>query len=134
MVFKLNISDAKTGKSYQLEVPEKNNAKLIGKKIGDEIPCEVVGLSGYAFKITGGSDSDGFPMRKGVKGSARKKLLLSGGVGYRQKIKGIKKRKSIRGEVISDKIVQINAVITKYGKQKLEDLKKKPEEQQEQKQ
>ena len=49
------------------------------------------------LEITGGSDNDGFPMRKDVEGSARKKIILTGAPGFHPKTDGLRKRKSVRG-------------------------------------
>ncbi|OYT43674.1 MAG: 30S ribosomal protein S6e [Candidatus Aenigmarchaeota archaeon ex4484_56] len=107
------------GKSFQKDV----DVNLFhGKKIGDKINGDLIGLSNYEIQITGGSDKQGFPMKKGVAGSGRKKLLLIRGVGIRKK--GIRRRKSVRGEVISDEIAQINMKIIKEGDQKFEELLK----------
>jgi len=97
-------------------------------KIGDEFDAGIIDLPAYKLKITGGSDKDGFPMRKGVEGSGRKRLLLSGGVGYRPKEKGVRKRKTVRGEVICEEIAQLNCMIVKYGKKPIEELLGKKEE------
>lgn len=145
MVFKIVISDPKTRRAYQKEV-EKQASGLIGKKIGDTFSGNVLGLSGYEFQITGGSDKEGFPMRRDVEGTARKKILLSSGPGFHPKRKGQRKRKSIRGNTISTAISQINVKVVKYGDKPLEKIfgvkeekaekeatEKKPEEKTEEK-
>jgi len=119
MAFKLVISDPKTRKSYQKEV---SGEGILGKKIGDKFPGNVAGLEGYELQITGGTDKDGFPMRKDVYGAGRKKILLSSGTGFRAKLKGQRKRKSIRGNTISEDIAQINSKIVKQGKLPLEKI------------
>ncbi len=130
MNVKFVINDPTTGRSYQKEVEQSKIENLFGLKIGDEFDAGIIDLPGYRLKITGGSDKDGFPMKKGVEGTGRKRLLLSGGVGYRPKEEGVKKRKTVRGEVIADDIVQINCVVVKEGKQKLEEIFGKKEEEQ----
>jgi small subunit ribosomal protein S6e len=109
------------GKSFQKEVDDNI---FYGKKIGDKIEGSVVGLDKFEIQITGGSDKQGFPMRKGVHGTIRKKLLLSGGVGYKPKRKGVKRRKSIRGETISEEIAQLNLKILKEGERKFDEILK----------
>ena len=128
MEFKVVISDPATGKAYQKVVSGANANKLIGKQIGDVINGTLVDLPpDYELKITGGSDKDGFPMRPDLPGTGRKRILLSGGVGYRPKEKGVRKKKTVRGRVISKDIVQINVKVVKHGKIPLEEFFKKEE-------
>lgn len=124
--FKVVISDPKTGKAYQKVVSGANANKLIEKQIGDIINGTLVDLPpDYELQITGGSDKDGFPMRPDLPGTGRKRILLSGGVGYNPKEKGVRKRKTVRGRVISADIVQINMKVVKHGKIPLEEFFKK---------
>ena len=60
---KIVISDPKTRKAYQIE---KDLPVLFGKKIGEQIEGDSMGLAGFKIEITGGSDKEGFPMRKEV--------------------------------------------------------------------
>jgi small subunit ribosomal protein S6e len=130
--FKVVISDPKTGRAYQKVVSGANANKLIGKQIGDVINGTLVDLPpDYELQITGGSDKDGFPMRPDLPGTGRRRLLLSGGVGYNPKEKGVRRRKTVRGRVISADIVQINMKVVKHGKIPLEEFFKKEEGEQE---
>lgn len=108
MVFKICIGYPKTKKTYQVE---KDAPSLIGMKIGQKFDGSIIGLDGFTLQITGGSDKEGFPMRPEVDGSGRKKLLLSRPPGFHPKMKGQRKRKYVRGNVISTEIVQINCKI-----------------------
>lgn len=116
MVFKITISFKE--KSYQIE---RDAPQLIGMKINDVFSGNIIGLPGYKLKITGGSDNCGFPMRSDVEGSGKRKLLLGPGIGFKGK-KGEKKRKTIRGNTISESIVQINCKIIEVGEKPLEEL------------
>lgn len=116
--FKIVIG-AKDGKCYQKEVPEEDSKNLLGKKIGDTVKGETVGLTGYEFEITGGTDSAGFPMRKDIVGTGRKRILAVSGVGLKKKAKGRRKRKTVCGNTIHPKISQINLKILKEGKETL---------------
>jgi len=108
------------GKSYQKSIEN----KLIGKKIGDKISGDIIGLKGYELEITGGSDNAGFPMRSDVPGMGRKRILLAKkGVGLRKlKRKGARIRKTVRGNTIGDNIAQINLKVLKVGKDELEKI------------
>lgn len=118
--FKLTIANPKKGKSYQREVKDQEASVFLGKKIGDTIKGELINLTGYEFKITGGSDYCGFPMRKDVRGTGRKKILAVMGVGLKKKGKGQRQRKTVCGNTIHDNISQINLLTTVEGKQPLE--------------
>jgi Ribosomal protein S6E (S10) len=120
LAFKLIISQGEN--SHQMEVEGAESKKLIGLKIGEEFDAATVGLSGYTLRITGGSDKNGFPMKKGVDGPRRIKSLLSGGVGFKPRRKGQRRRKTVRGNTISDDIVQINTIVVKKGTKSIEDL------------
>ncbi len=120
MAFKLIISQGEN--SHQMEVEGAESKKLIGLKIGEEFDAATVGLSGYTLRITGGSDKNGFPMKKDVDGPRRIKSLLSGGVGFKPRRKGQRRRKTVRGNTISDDIVQINTIVVKKGTKSIEDL------------
>lgn len=109
--FKVVISDPKTGKAKQVTVKGSEAQKLLGLKIGDIFDGAIVGYSGRKIRITGGTDNSGFPMRPDLPGGAKRKLLLSGPPGFRPKKRGLRKRVTVRGNVITEDIVQINAVI-----------------------
>jgi small subunit ribosomal protein S6e len=116
--FKIVIG-TKEGKCYQKELAEEDSKNLIGKKIGDNIKGELIGLTGYEFVITGGTDYAGFPMRKDIAGVGRKRILAVAGVGLKKKAKGIRKRKTVCGNTVHPKISQINLKVLKEGKEKL---------------
>jgi small subunit ribosomal protein S6e len=116
---KLVINDVKTGKSYQKVI---SDDALEGKKIGDMISGDSVGLPGYELQVRGGSDNAGFPMRWDIDGTARKKALLTGGPGVHLDRRGMRVRKSVRGNVVGKTIVQVNLKVTKYGSKSVEDL------------
>jgi small subunit ribosomal protein S6e len=122
VTFKIVVSEPETRKSYQLEVDQSKVAGLIGKKIGEEFNGDLIGLPGYTLRITGGTDKDGFPMHPDVHGSVKKKALLAMPPGFHPKIKGQRKRKTVRGNTVSDQIVQINVKVTKKGEKPLEEL------------
>ncbi len=77
--FKVVVNDTKSGKSYQVPVSGHHANSLIGKKIGDEVDGIFISLPGYKLQITGGTDKDGFAMRKDLPGMVRRRLLLSDG-------------------------------------------------------
>jgi len=114
IVFKVVISDPKTGKAIQVEVKGEDTKRFIGKRIGDIIPGEWVGLEGYKLEITGGSDFAGAPMVKSVEGPGKKYIWWW--VDKRTKVK-----KLVRGNTISEETVQINTKIVEYGPKPFEE-------------
>jgi small subunit ribosomal protein S6e len=50
-------------------------------------------------------------MRGNVHGGVRRAVVLSGGAGFNPKKEGERRRKTVRGSVITDDIVQINMKI-----------------------
>ncbi len=114
--FKCVISDGKEGKSYQKALED---TSLVGKKIGDKISGDILGLEGYELEIRGGSDAAGFPLRKDVHGPIRKRALLGKGIGARIKRSGMKRRKTVCGNQITEKTAQVNLVVRKAGKEDL---------------
>lgn len=119
--FKLCISDPSTGKTFQREVKDEMARPFIGLNIGEPVKGDSFEFSGYEFQITGGSDYCGFPMRGGILGQ-RKKIALYGGIGFRGAGKGIKKRKTVCGHKIHERISQVNLKVTKPGNKKLVDI------------
>jgi small subunit ribosomal protein S6e len=92
------------------------NQEVSGDVLGDE-------FKGYIFKISGGNDKQGFPMKQGVMTAKRVRLLLKKGSScYRQRRKGERKRKSVRGCIVSSDIQVLNLVIVRKGEGELPGL------------
>ncbi len=126
--FKIVLSDQKTGRAYKVDVSGGAAGALIGKRIGDEVDAGPMGLSGYRMEITGGSDRNGTPARRNLPLSGRRRLLLSGGAGFKPVMEGQRKRKTLRGNEITTDFVQINARVTSYGDKTLDEYFAKPAE------
>jgi len=109
--FKVIVSDPQTGTSNVVEVEEARAVPFIGKKIGETIDGSVVDLPATKLQIMGGSDKDGVPMKPNVHGGVRRKVVLSKGIGFNAKREGERRRKAVRGNTITDEIVQINIKI-----------------------
>jgi len=124
--FKLCIADPKKGRAYQKEVKDAEAQPFLGINIGETIKGDSIGIPGFEFTITGGSDKCGFPMRHGILG-VRKKITMYGGVGFRGKARivrkgrkgkrlpGLKRRKTVCGHKINESISQINMRVMKEG-------------------
>jgi small subunit ribosomal protein S6e len=138
--FKVVVNDTKSGKAHKVQVSGHHANSLIGKKIGDEVDGIFISLPGYKLEITGGTDKDGFAMRHDLPGMGRRRLLLSKGLGFNSKEKGLRRKKSVRGNTINQDVVQINMKVVKYSNKpidkvlvvetKVEDDKKEVKEEQ----
>lgn len=122
MPFKLVISDPEEGKAIQYELDDAKTNALVGKRVGEIVEGDVLGLPGYKLRITGGSDKSGFPIRPDVHGSGKKRVLIRGAPGFRPKRKGIAKRKTVRGSELSIDISQVNMRVEEKGSTSLEEL------------
>ena len=133
MAFKFNIG-TKSGKTYKLEAEAPG---LIDKAVKTLVKGENVSpeLSGYEFEIAGASDNAGFTLMENVEGVGLKKIMLPYGKGMHKRSrregkkkvsnftpKGLRLRKTVRGKLISNAVVQINLKILKEGNKKLEDI------------
>jgi len=131
---KLVLSNPEDGTAKAIQLDPKVFTLFIGKRIGDELDGSIIGYKGYRIKITGGTDKDGFPMRPDVSGARKVRVLLSEGVGFKpyekppskkkkqrqiRRKKGLRRRKTVRGNVISDAIAQINAILIPAKKEEV---------------
>lgn len=85
--------------------------EINGTDLGEE-------YKGYIFRIMGGQDKQGFAMKQGVLTASRVRLLMDkntpGCRGYGMR-KGERKRKSVRGCIISHEISVLNLLVVKNG-------------------
>jgi len=87
-----------------------------GDALGDQ-------FKGYIFKITGGNDKQGFPMKQGVLVNHRVRLLMGANTTcYRPRRSGERKRKSVRGCIVGPDLAVIHLVIVKKGDEDLPGL------------
>jgi len=114
--FKVIVSDPADGKSKVVELEGARAVPLIGRRLGETIDGSVVGMSGVKLQIRGGSDKDGFPMRPNIHGGVRIGVVLSEGVGFHPKREGERQRKTLRGNTITEEIVQVNMKILEKAK------------------
>ncbi|KAF8069266.1 40S ribosomal protein S6 [Lyophyllum atratum] len=116
---KFNIANPATGAQKLLDIDEERRFRIFyDKKIAQEVPGDSLGdeWKGYIFRITGGNDKQGFPMKQGVLLPYRVKLLLAEGHScYRPRRAGERKRKSVRGCIIGPDIAVLSLVIVKQG-------------------
>jgi small subunit ribosomal protein S6e len=118
MEVKLVINNTNGGKSYSKVLTQGELENFTGKRLGEELDLSFIGLDGYSGRITGGSYMTGTPMRKDIDGIGLKKILSKWGVGNKT---GVRRRKSVAGNTISQFTSQINVAITKQGSKNLEE-------------
>ena len=108
--FKIIISDKK-GKSVSKELKDKEAQPLVGLRVGEIVDSSVVGIPSGKIQLRGGSDKSGTPLRSDVPGGVKQYVLLSKGSGMRDDREGIRKRKLVRGNMITEEIYQINCLL-----------------------
>ncbi|MCW4036491.1 MAG: 30S ribosomal protein S6e [Candidatus Bathyarchaeota archaeon] len=127
----LIVSDPETGTSQKVELEDERMAPLLGRRIGEVMDGTIANLPGHRIQLTGGTDKDGIPMRPDVHGSVKANIILSGGVGYKPKRKGERKRVVVRGNIVSPETIFLNFKIVEKPKgrrkQKTEEPKKDSE-------
>ncbi|KKZ67994.1 40S ribosomal protein S6-B [[Emmonsia] crescens] len=123
---KLNISYPANGSQKLIEIDDERKLRpFMEKRMGAEIPGDSLGdeFKGYLFKITGGNDKQGFPMKQGVLVPTRVRLLLGDGHScYRARRTGERKRKSVRGAITNFDLSVMALSIVKQGEGELPGL------------
>jgi small subunit ribosomal protein S6e len=123
---KLHIAYPTTGCQKVVEIDDERKLRAFyDKRISHEVDGIHVGenFKGYIFKITGGNDKQGFPMKQGVLTSQRVRLLMAEGHScYRPRKRGERKRKSVRGCIVSGDLSVLNLVVVKKGEQEVPGL------------
>ena len=118
--FKLVVSEGK--QSYARAVTDPQSAGFLGKRIGESVGGELLGLTGYTLKITGGTDKSGFAMRPEIPGARQTRVFVGEGFGFAAPRRGMRKRRSFRGSQVSEDTVQINMVVEQKGPKPLGEL------------
>ncbi len=118
--YKLVISDRAV--SLARTVGDPQAAGFLGKRIGETVGGELIGASGYTFRISGGTDKSGFPLRPDLPGGRQTRLFVGDGFGFHAPRDGMRKRRTFRGNTISEDTVQINLVVEQKGPKPLAEL------------
>ncbi|KAL9104771.1 MAG: hypothetical protein Q9163_000321 [Psora crenata] len=123
---KLNISHPANGTQKLVEIEDERRLRVfMDRRMGQEVPGDSLGpeFKGYVFRITGGNDKQGFPMKQGVMHPTRVRLLLSDGHScYRPRRTGERRRKSVRGCIVAMDLAVLALSIIKQGEEELPGL------------
>jgi len=123
---RFNIAYPRTGAQKQYDVDDEHKwGKLVDKRMGAEFDGDILGeqFKGYIFKITGGCDNDGFPMKQGILIKGRVRLILEpDSIGFICHKDGAHRRKAVRGCIVGTDIAVLTLIIVKKGDAELEGL------------
>ena len=140
----LVISDGKaffgTGLAFEIILrDEKQKSALYGKRVGQTFDGKEIGLPGYTFKITGGTDKFGFMHHPSLDTTELKKVLLTqppgirfsrfkkpkkdGGYKYID-LRWIPRKKTVRGGILSEYTRQVNLVVVSRRGQSIKEMSK----------
>jgi len=123
---KINLSYPPTGAQKSIELDdEKKLRALYDRRMAQEVEGELLGdeFKGYVFKITGGNDKEGFPMKQGVLTNTRVRLLMGKDTTcYRPRRSGERRRKSVRGCIVGADLAVVQLVIVKKGEEEIPGL------------
>lgn len=123
---KLNVSFPATGAQKTFEVMDDHKLRhFYDKRMGAEITADHLGdeWKGYVFKIAGGNDKQGFPMKQGVLTNTRVRLLLKKGHScYRPRRTGERKRKSVRGCIVDQNLSALALIVIRKGEKDIPGL------------
>merc|ERR1719267_479672 len=73
-------------------------------------------FEGTIFRIAGGNDKQGFPMKQGILCNNRVKLLFKKGMScFRERRAGSRKRKSVRGCIVGPDLATLQLAIVRKG-------------------
>ncbi|KAH9464933.1 hypothetical protein MJO28_001369 [Puccinia striiformis f. sp. tritici] len=116
---KLNIANPATGQQKSIEIDDERRTRIFyEKRMGQDVEADALGdeFKGYTFRIAGGNDKQGFPMKQGVLVPKRVRLLLGEGHScFRARRVGERKRKSVRGCIVAADIAALSLIVVKQG-------------------
>merc|ERR1712146_667924 len=123
---KFNIAYPVMGAQKMYNIDDEHKwGKLVDRRMGSEFDGEILGdeFKGYVFKITGGCDNDGFPMKQGILIKGRVRLILEPeSIGFICHKDGAHRRKAVRGCIVGTDIAVLSLIIVKKGDAELEGL------------
>ena len=123
------ISDPKSGRSKSIELDDAKAAAFANRRIGEQIDGAALEMSGYKLKLTGGSDTSGFPMDRSIDGSAKRQILKL--VAISGKKKGQHRRSTVRGNTVTVDTAQVNLSVVEYGDRSIDEIMGPPKQKEE---
>ncbi len=118
----LKVVISEQAKSYARTVTDAQVSSLLGRRIGETVGGDALGLPGYTLKITGGTDKSGFPLRGDLPGARQVRVLVGEGVGFHAPRHGMRKRRTFRGNTVSEDTVQVNLAVEAKGSKPIAEL------------
>lgn len=121
----INIAYPQNGSNLTIKANSHGVQRLTGLKILDTFDGKILEekYSGCLFQINGGCDREGFPMSPKFLTDKRKRpILKKGDIGFHPTRKGMKKRKTVRGNIVSDEIAMLNVSLIKSNEIGIEGL------------
>lgn len=116
---KFNVAYPAYGSKLTINVDNEQAIRaFMDKRISSQVEADALGdaWKGYIVKVTGGCDKEGFAMKQGIITQNRVRVLLKcGDSHFTQKRDGYRKRKTVRGCIVSPALAVINLVILKRG-------------------
>jgi small subunit ribosomal protein S6e len=123
---KLNISNPATGAQKLIDIEDEKRVRgFMDKRISQEVEGSCLGneWKGYVFRVSGGNDKQGFPMKQGILTNNRVRLLLRKGQScYRERRSGERRRKSVKGCITDMNMSVLALTIVKKGDEEIDGL------------
>lgn len=121
----LNIAYPQNGSNKSIKISQHAVQRLSGHKILDTFDGKIIDkdLEGCLFQINGGCDRQGYPMSENFLTDKRKRpILKAGDIGYHCKRDGQRKRKTVRGTIVSDEVTMLNVSLIESNEKGIEGL------------
>jgi len=123
---KLNISNPATGAQKLIDIEDEKRIRgFMDKRISQEVDASGLGneWKGYVFRVCGGNDKQGFPMKQGILTNNRVRILMKKGTScYRERRSGERRRKSVKGCITDMNMSVLALTIVKKGDEEIDGL------------